>query len=232
MGGGFPIDLVLFGLVAAFLVFRLVSILGKRTGFEQPAEPVRPDGRPEGRPESMSAPQPLRLVPSATEAVAEAPAAARNLPDAASPLGQTLAAMSAIDRNFTAQRFLDGAEAAFRIIVQAFASGERTKLHPLLTAQTYAAFEGAIAAREADGHTQQTEIRSIESTAIDHAELVGTVGTITVRFVSDQVNLTTGADGKPMAGTDAVTEITDIWSFERDLAQSDPAWRLAAARSA
>lgn len=224
MGGGFPIDLVLFGLVAAFLVFRLVSILGKRTGFEQPAEPVRPDG--------MRAPQPLRPMPGVIDAVAEAPAPARKLPDAATPLGQTLTAMAGIDRSFAPARFLDGAEAAFRIIVLAFASGERTKLHPLLTSDTYTAFEGAIAAREAAGESQQTEIRSVENATIDHAELSGTMAAITVRFVSDQVNLTTGADGKPTHGTDAVTEITDIWSFERDLAQSDPAWRLATARSA
>ena len=224
MGGGFPIDLILFGLVAAFLVLRLVSILGKRTGFEQPAEPVPQEGttRPMSRPQ-----------PGVIDAVAEAPSApARVLPDPASPLGQTLSAMAAIDRNFTPQRFLDGAEAAFRIIVLAFSAGERTKLHPLLTSDTYAAFEGAIAAREAEGHVQSTEIRSIESTTIEHAELAGSLASISVRFVSDQVNLTSSADGRPVHGTDAVTEITDIWSFERDLAQSDPAWRLAAARSA
>lgn len=224
MGGGFPIDLILFGLVAAFLVLRLVSILGKRTGFEQPAEPVLQEG--------MARPT-ARAQPGVINAVAEAPPQpSRAVPDPASPLGQTLAAMSTIDRNFTSQRFLDGAEAAFRIIVLAFSAGERTKLHPLLTTDTYAAFEGAIGAREAEGHVQLTEIRSIESTTIDHAELSGSMATIAVRFVSDQVNLTNSADGRPVHGTDAVTEITDIWSFERDLAQSDPAWRLAAARSA
>ena len=36
--GGFPIDLILFGMIAAFLVLRLRSILGKRTGFERPPE--------------------------------------------------------------------------------------------------------------------------------------------------------------------------------------------------
>jgi predicted lipid-binding transport protein (Tim44 family) len=225
MGGGFPIDLVLFGLVAAFLVLRLVSILGKRTGFEQPAEPAMPDGGV-----NRAA---LRPQPGVIDAVAEPPpVASRALPDPQSPLGQTLQLMTSIDRNFTPQRFLEGAEAAFRIIVLGFAAGERTKLHPLLTSDTYAAFEGAIAAREAEGHTQITEIRSIESAAIDHAELAGTVASITVRFVSDQVNVTNGANGLPVFGADAVTEITDIWSFERDLAQSDPAWRLAAARSA
>ena len=53
-----------------------------------------------------------------------------------------------------------------------------------------------------------------------------------MRFVSDQVNLTLGRDGTPVTGTDAVTEITDLWTFERDLPQPDPTWRLVAARSA
>lgn len=224
MDGGFPIDLVLFGLVAAFLVFRLVSILGKRTGFEQPAERAMQEvpGRPVAR-----------MAPPVIDAVAEpARAAIRPLPDQAGPLGQTLQAMAGIDRNFQPARFLSGAEAAFRLIVTAFAAGDRPALHPLLTAETYAAFEGAITGRETARETQRTEIRSIEHATIEHAELAGTHATITVRFVSDQVNVTMGADGMPVAGADAVTELSDIWSFERDLSQADPAWRLAAARSA
>ncbi len=218
MDGGFPIDLVLFGLVAAFLVLRLISVLGKRTGFEQPnARLVVP---------------PVVMAPSAPiiEAVAEAPS--RPLPDPASPNGQALIAMTRVDGNFNPQRFLDGAEAAFRIIVMAYAQGDRTRLRPLLSDDTYAAFEGAITARETAGHIQKTDIRSVENVTIEHASLTGTVALIAVRFVSDQVNMTTEATGAVLHGTDAVTEIADVWSFERDLATQDPAWRLVAAHSA
>ncbi len=224
MSDGFPIDLVLFGMVAVFLVLRLVSILGKRTGFEQPVERVAPQQGPRGVPPRGGAP--------VIDAVAEPAPPTRVLPEPSSPLGMTLSAMSAIDRSFNPARFLDGAEGAFRIIVLAFAAGERTRLHPLLSEDTYRAFEGAIAEREQAGHTQHSEIRSIESSAFEHAELRGSVANISVRFVSDQVNVTNDADGHPVSGADAVTEMTDIWSFERDLAQSDPAWRLVAARSA
>lgn len=225
MGGGFPIDLILFGMVAVFLVLRLVSILGKRTGFERPAETAAPDGAQPVPGARMGAP--------VIDAVAEQPAAAGHvLPDPSTPLGQTLMAMTSVDRNFTPARFLDGAEAAFRIIVTAFAAGDRQRLHPLLSDDTYRAFEGAISAREAAGQTQRTEIHAIGNSAIDHAELHGSVATITVKFVSDQVNVTIGQDGQPVFGADAVTEITDLWSFERDLAQTDPSWRLVAARSA
>lgn len=220
MGGGFPVDLVLFGLVAAFLVLRLMSILGKRTGFERPTEP------------SLKAPLMPAQGPQGPVIDATASKVSWTLPDPASPIGQTLAAMTRVDRNFDPQRFLDGAEAAFRIIVAAFASGDRPRLHGLLAPETYGAFESAITAREAAREHQQTEIRSVDTVAIEHAELAGSLATITVRFVSDQVNQTLAEDGSVVHGTDAVTEITDIWSFERDLAKPDPAWRLVAARSA
>lgn len=217
--GGFPIDLVLFGMIAAFLVLRLRSILGRRQGFERPAEP-----RPPVRPAAAEGP--------VIEAVAERPKPARVLPDASGPVGTTLARMKTLDRQFDAARFLDGAEAAFRLIVTAFAAGERQTLRPLLADETYAAFEGAIAAREAAGETQRTELRAIQSATIEQAALEGTIAAITTRFVSDQVNLTLARDGSVAHGADALTEIADVWTFERDLTSTDPTWRLVAARSA
>ena len=217
-GSGFPIDLILFGMIAVFLVLRLRSILGRRTGFERQAVPV------------------VRPVPGVAsgrtiDAVAE-PVPARALPDLASPAGQAMARMQTIDRNFAAGRFLDGAEAAFRIIVTAFAAGDRATLRPLLSPETMASFEAAMQAREAAGHTQRSEVRAIAHATIEDATLAGTVADITVRFVSDQVALTSDAAGHPVAGTDAVTELVDAWTFRRDLSVSDPAWRLTAARSA
>lgn len=220
--GSFPIDIVLFGMVAAFLVLRLRSVLGRRQGFERPAEPVAPDaaGRVAARADGP-----------VIDGVAEQ-ARSRDLPDPASPAGQALVRMTGVDRNFHPARFLDGAEAAFRIIVTAFAAGDRAALRPLLSEDTFRAFDGAVSAREAAGETQRTEIRSIDHATIDQADLRGSIADITVRFVSDQVNLTLGRDGNPVAGTDAVTEITDLWTFERDLAAADLTWRLVVARSA
>jgi len=156
----------------------------------------------------------------------------RPLPDPASPAGQALTRMQTVDRNFQAMRFLDGAEAAFKMIVAAFAAGNRETLRPLLSDETYKAFESAIAARETAGETQRTEVRAIHAATIEAADLRGTVADVTVRFVSDQVNLTLGKDGAVVQGTDAVTEIVDLWTFERNLAVADPTWRLVAARSA
>jgi len=217
--GSFPIDLVLFGMIAAFLVLRLRGILGRRTGFERPPQPVQPAG-------------PAVASPVIEGRAEPAAPAARALPDVASPAGQALLRMQALDRNFVPAGFLNGAENAFRMIVTAFANGDRATLRNLLSDDTYRAFEGAITAREAAGQTQRSEIRAIPSATIEAADVKGTLATITVRFVSDQISVTLDAKGNPVTGTDAVTEITDLWTFERDLTSAGPAWRLVAARNA
>jgi predicted lipid-binding transport protein (Tim44 family) len=218
MGGTkLPVDLILFGLIALFLVLRLRSILGRRTGFE-------------GLPQMLGRGPKPAVIEGRAEPVAPAPA--RVLPEAASPIGEALASIRAMDRKFEAGAFLSGAENAFRIIVTAFAAGDRSKLQPLLTSDTYAAFEAAITAREQAGHTQRTEIRAILEATIEHAALLGNVADITVRFVSHQITLTLAQDGSIIAGADAVTELADVWTFTRDLKQGQPAWKLASARSA
>ena len=139
--------------------------------------------------------------------------------------------MRELDRSFDPARFLAGADQAFRMIVDTFAAGNRVALRPLLADETYNAFEQAISAREKAGERQISEIKSMHHLGIDAAELKGRVGLVTVRIVSDQISYTQDKDGRPLTGTDAVTEITDLWTFERDLSQPDPAWRLVAARS-
>jgi predicted lipid-binding transport protein (Tim44 family) len=216
MNGSFPVDLVLFGMIAAFLVLRLRSILGRRTGFERNAQP------------------PLR--PAADGPVIEAraepvqPAPTRPLPDPASPTGVALASMASQDRSFTPAGFLNGAEKAFRLIVTAFAEADRARLRPLLGEELYAAFDQAIAAREAAGERQHAEVRDIPSATIEAAALHGSHASITVKFVSDQVSYVTGKDGQITTGTEALTELTDIWTFERDLTSRDPTWKLVAAQ--
>jgi predicted lipid-binding transport protein (Tim44 family) len=218
---GFPIDLVLFGMIAAFLVLRLRSILGRRTGFERQAPPSQP-------------PQAARAAAGPViEGRAEptGPAAPQVVPDAASPTGQVLARMRDIDQTFDPARFLAGVDQAFRMILAAFAAGDRSTLRALLSDDTCQAFEQAISAREAAGDTQVSEIKAIQQLAIEQAELKGRSGSITVKIVSDQISYTKDPNGKPLTGTDAVTEITDLWTFERDLSKQDPTWRLVAARS-
>ena len=215
---GFPLDLVLFAMIAVFLVLRLRSVLGRRTGLERSA------AAPLDRPAPAGAAGPV------IEGQAEA-APARAVPDPSSPLGRELARIHTVDRSFDPARFLAGAEAAFRLIVGAFAAGDRAALRPLLSQDMWASFDQVITAREHAGETQKSEVKAILSATIEEASLVGSLATIVVRFVSDQVALTLDRDGKPVAGTDATTELIDLWTFERDLTHPGPNWRLTAARS-
>jgi predicted lipid-binding transport protein (Tim44 family) len=221
MSGGFPIDLILFAMVAAFLVLRLRSVLGKRQGYERP--PATP-----GVPEARSA-----RIEAVTEDIAppRADGARRVLPATSSLAGQNLSRIAAADPNFEPNGFLDGAEGAFRMIVAAFAQGDRQTLRSLLSDDTYAGFEQAVTARENAGEDQRTEIRAMQELGIEGAALNGNLAEVTVRFVSDQVNITT-RNQEIVAGADAVTEVVDIWTFQRDVSQKDPTWKLTATRSA
>ena len=222
--GSFPVDLVLLGMIAAFLVLRLRSVLGKRTGFERPPMP-----------QQTPQPPPIPTAGPIIEGRAEPPpqpGKVATVPDPASRSGQALAAMGGIDRGFHPAGFLAGAEKAFRMIVASFAMGDKATLRRLLADDTYAAFEQAMVARDAAGHTQVSEVKGIEAMTIEAAALHGSVADVSVRIVSDQISLTRDKNDVIVIGAEAVTEITDLWTFERDLRQPDPTWRLVAARSA
>lgn len=218
--GGFPVDIILLALVAGFLILRLRSVLGKRTGYERPPLPDQPAGPIFNRgPALDSIAQPTR------------PLIERQMPAPGTAIGQVLAQIQAADRSFDPGRFLNGAETAFRSIVTAFAQGDLATLRNLLSPPVFATFEQAIAMRNEAGETQHTEIKTIIQAVIDDAELIGDHAAIIVRFVSDQVSYTQDRKGDIVAGTEAVTEIVDLWTFERSLNAPDPTWRLAAARS-
>ena len=223
--GHLPVDLVLFGMIAAFLVLRLRSILGKQTGLQRRSPPA-PPGRPAAGPVIEGRVEPRQAQSD------------RPLPDATSPAGLKLDRIRERDRGFDASVFLRGAEAAFRKIVQAFAEGDRKVLRENLTEAAFTAFDAAISAREVAGETQRAEIRNILHATITDANLSEQGGlwraAIDVRFVSDQISLVLGRDGQPVSGADATTELSDLWTFERLLngGSSGPNWRLANARSA
>ena len=227
MSGGFPVDLILFAMVAAFLVLRLRSILGRRTGYERPQR------------EGQGAYDPKAERGAAGDNVVDFPGvqgqaggARRALPDPRGPVGQALMRIRGVDPSFDPNGFLDGAEGAFRMIVDAFARGDRQTLRMLLADDTYRGFEGEISRREAAGETQRSEVRAMQEMGIEAADLRGTVADVTIRFVSDQVNVTTAKDGSFVAGAEGVTELTDIWTFQRDLRSEDPTWKLVATQSA
>ncbi len=215
--GSFPVALVLFGAIALFLVLRLRSVLGKRVGFEK--RPIRQGEMPGFGTGPIIDGQ---VIP---------PQTGRAVPDPRSALGERLMAIVNADANFDPPKFLADAETSFRTIVTAFAAGDRTTLKALLSSPVFLTFDAAITARDEAGHRHRTEIKRIQSSMIEDAQLIGGQAAIIVRFTSDQVNVTLDATGSPVEGSDTMTQIIDLWTFERDLTSKDVTWRLAAARS-
>jgi predicted lipid-binding transport protein (Tim44 family) len=213
--GGF-IDIVLFAMVAVFLVLRLRSVLGRRTGTERRRELFE---RPVGADNVVTLPDRGKPIEADGGAAPGSVAAG-------------LAAIRGADPSFDPESFLHGARSAFEMIVGAFAAGDTATLRPLLSDEVYDRFAEAIQAREEAKETLETNLLSIKAADITEAELSGRTAYVTVRFVSDQVNITRAFDGSIVDGDpDRIVEKTDFWTFARNTRASDPNWQLVATRS-
>jgi predicted lipid-binding transport protein (Tim44 family) len=227
MSDGFQyFDIIIFAMIAAFLVLRLRGVLGRRTGTEKPRDGLFPRSAAKRDPTSdnvVSLPDAQR----ARDELAPVPAG----PRAASP-ESGIAQIRAADPGFEPNSFIQGARGAFEIIVGAFASGDTATLRPLLSDEVYDRFAEAIRQRVAAKETHETQLVSIKTAEIDEAELNGRTAFVTVKFVSDQVNVTRAADGAVVDGEpDHVLEKTDYWTFARNTRSQDPNWLLVATRS-
>lgn len=217
------LSIVLLAMVAAFLGLRLYSVLGKRTGHEQ--EPVLP------RSDDRAAPGSTRMADKGGELGDISPAAdARHAPvgmvyEPAAEAG--IKALLAADRSFDAGRFIGGAEAAYRMILEAFWSGDRDTLRDLTDDDTFAAFDSAITARDARGERLENRLMRIDSARIIAADMTRGVARLTVGFTADIVAVTRNAEGAVIAGSmsDAV-ETHDRWTFVRTISSNDPNWKL------
>src|SRR5665213_2942076 len=138
-------------------------------------------------------------------------------------------ARAGADGNFDHKHFLAGARAAYEMIVNAFAEGDRRTLKNLLSREVYDGFEAAITEREKRGETVESRFVSIDNAEITAAELRGRTAQLTVRFQSKLVSVTRDKDGNAIDGSaDKVTDVTDVWTFARDLSSRDPNWKLVA----
>jgi predicted lipid-binding transport protein (Tim44 family) len=225
MGGGFQyLDLIFFGIVAVFLVLRLRSVLGRRTGSER----QRPD--PFAGAPAKDQPAAARAPNGALPDISAKPAIGS--PAATSPVAAGLARIRSADPSFDESQFLTGARGAFELIVNDYAAGDSATLRPLLSDEVFANFSRAIEERQKNGHTLSTTLVGIRAAEIIEADLQGRNAVITVKMVSDQINVTRDGDGKVVEGDpSAVTSVTDIWTFSRNTRARDPNWTLVATRS-
>ncbi len=214
-------DIILFAMIAGFILLRLRSVLGRRTGHERPPpSPMAPRKVEEVADEIDHRPDPE------TAAAAEF----SDVGDAALAAG--FVQIKLADPRFDRDSFLGGARAAFEVVVEAYAAADAEALRSLLADDVYQPFARAARDRAAAGHSLETEMVSIDKAEIIEAGLSEETASITVRFVSQQISVERDADGNVVSGDpgDAI-EVTDIWTFERDTRSRDPNWKLVATRS-
>jgi predicted lipid-binding transport protein (Tim44 family) len=230
----FDIYTIIFLALAVFIFLRLRSVLGQRTGRERP--PYDPFSTRDAvrSPASDKVVQlPTRKPDGAAKPVEAGEEESANrwqgIAEPGSPVAAGLDAIVAADPSFDPQTFLAGARAAYEMVVTAFAEGDRRTLKNLLSKEVYDGFEAAIRERESRGETAESRFVSIDKTEITNAELRGKTAQITARFVSQLISVTRDRSANVIDGSpDKVTEVTDVWTFARDVSSRDPNWKLVA----
>jgi len=200
------IQIVIFAVLAAVVLFMLYNVLGKKVG-RQPEEDPRS--------------KPATVTPAGR---AELPAARPGVLDAVTLA--SIASLKARDPNFDPVRFLEGARQAHETIVRAYAAGDRETLKPLLTPTVMESFEAGIAAREVRTETEVAEFLHPARADLEQASAEENRATAKVRFLAELRNTITSADA---AAEPQIEErrVAELWTFERTLGASDPNWVLA-----
>lgn len=221
MGEGFQfLDILLFALVAAFILLRLRNTLGKRTGNERP--PIF--GGPSAPSDNVGPDNVIPLPGRPGDGQADAPS------DPAVANG--LAALRAIDRDFTIANFVEGARNAYEMIVHSFAVGDLDTLRPLLSTEVFGNFAAEVERREKAGETIESTLVAISAADVTEIKVEGRTAEVTVKFQSEMISVTRDAKGNIVDGDPrTVRKIVDIWTFARNLRSSDPNWNLIKTRS-
>ena len=241
MSEAFDIYTLLFLVLAVVIFIRLRNVLGRRTGSErQPFDPYSPPDqkRPGGPktnepvvalPRGRSGPLPETSVPSVEDIEARLSSHAPK----DSPLARSLTHLMRADPGFDPGHFLDGAKTAYEMIVMNFAEGDEASLKQLLSDEVFEGFESAIRERETRGEKVESNLVGINKADIIESDVKNRTAYVTVKFVSELISVTRDAEGGVVEGDPKkVREVTDIWTFARDITAKNPNWKLVATESA
>jgi predicted lipid-binding transport protein (Tim44 family) len=247
MGGNIDVTTLLFLVLAVVIFLKLRSVLGRRTGHEQTRleryraqqqEASQRNGKLAGQDKVVTLPRREReeaeVRPAAEqEARADGEQRVREYAAGNSDIGKGLVDIVRVDPSFDPDHFLQGAKAAYEIIVTAFAEGNRKTLKDLLSAEVYEGFSGAIAERENRGEQIDQSFVGIKSSDLVEAELKGGIAQLTVKFVSELISATRDKAGGVINGDPKrIREVTDIWTFAREAVSRNPNWKLVATQAA
>lgn len=235
MQESFDLTTIIFIALAVFVAWRLRSVLGQKTGEERP--PFDPFNRrdPAGQPAPSTDKAPGNVVrlPGADRPGDAALRGDRwaGVAEPGSPVARGFDAIAAIEP-FDAAEFVEGAKAAYEMIVSAFAAGDRDTLKGLLSKDVYEGFDTAIREREAAGQKVETTFVAIDEAKVVAVDVRAKTANVTLRFASQMISATRDKAGDVIEGSaDAVVDVIDTWTFSRTLGSRDPNWLLVATES-
>jgi predicted lipid-binding transport protein (Tim44 family) len=223
---------IIFLALAVFIFLRLRNVLGQRTGSERPPYDRAARNVVHGVQDNHN------VVPIPGAIIDQAPLAPaadvvpptdrwKGIAEPGTPLAQGLDAIAAQDSSFDPRHFVSGARSAYEMIVLAFANGDRRSLKDLLSSEVYESFDAAIKDREKREQKIETRFVSIDRAELVNADARDRSAQLTVRFVSQMISVTRDKTGTIVDGNpDKVTDITDVWTFARDVTSRDPNWKL------
>lgn len=228
-------EILFFAVVAGFLGWRLYSVLGRRTGHEKPFDPFRTK-EPEAPATVSDRDGNIRRLPEPAARPERVDRDRRKLEAAiagvAGDVRRGLEEIRSADPKFDMVDFVVGARVAFEMILGAFAQGDTKALRPLLNDQVFANFAGAIEERNRNKQRHETTLVGILSADIVAATLKADEAQVSVKFVSQQINVTKDQEGRIIDGDPSeVANITDVWTFARQVKSRDPNWVLTATDS-
>ena len=204
MNSFFPfLDIIILGLLALFLGFRLKNLLGDRSGYGEDVNNLETYN--EKKPDNNNV---INLNKKKIS-------------------GEGLEVLKKSDPNFSEEEFLIGAKQAFKIIIEAFVDSDVEKLKPLIDYELLKSFTKSISEREARQEKQFVDIISIIKLDIINISLNDNVASISIKIESEQIKYTIDKNDKIIDGNKEVSEIIkDKWVLERDISSNDPNWKL------
>ena len=204
MNSFFPfLDIIILGLLALFLGFRLKNLLGDRSGYGEDVNNLETYN--EKKPDNNNV---INLNKKKIS-------------------GEGLEVLKKGDPKFSEEEFIIGAKQAFKIIIEAFVDSDVEKLKPLIDYELLKSFTKSISEREARQEKQFVDIISIIKLDIVNISLNDNVASISIKIESEQIKYTTDKNDKIIDGNKDVSEIIkDKWVLERDISSNDPNWKL------
>ena len=200
------IDILIFAVIAIFLIFRLRSILGTKDGFEKSENRIQTESPSDNVINFKSKSSNAELAPLN---------------------GSGLKELRKLDPEFKDEEFLSGAKAAFPLILKSFSDGDLGSLRRYVGFDLYEEFSNAIHQRDAAGEKLKIDIEKINDIQLLDAEVSDGVASVTVKYNSVQTRILNDANDVEIVDDSMSSEsIEDIWIFERDIRSKDPNWKL------